>query len=430
MNIGVVGAGYVGLVTAACFAKLGNNVITVDIDKEKIKSLKKGSIPIYEPGLKELVKDGLRKHRLSFTTNLKSAVKKSTLIFIAVGTPPRDNGEADLSYVENVVRGIAKNMPSYRLIVGKSTVPVNTGRRIEETIKASNGRKMKFDIASNPEFLREGQAINDFMHPDRVVIGVKSAKARDILIKLYEPLKAPIVVTDVESAEIIKHASNSFLATKISFINSISNICDRCGADVMNVAKGMGMDKRIGRDFLNAGVGFGGFCFPKDLEAFACISEKLGYEFDILRAVKKVNDQQKISFVKKIEKALWVLNGKTVAVLGLAFKSNTDDMRYAPSVDIIDMLKSKGAKVRVFDPKAMKKAGKILTGITFCKNAYDAAKGSDCLAIVTGWDEFKEMDLRRVKKLMRHPIIVDGRNIYNPKMIKKLGFKYTGMGRQ
>jgi UDPglucose 6-dehydrogenase len=429
MDISVIGAGYVGLVTAACFANLGNSVICVDIDTEKIKSLKKGIVSIYESKLEEMVKNGLRSGNLNFTTNLTYAVKKSTIIFIAVGTPPRDNGEADLSYVEDVARKIARNMPSYRLIVEKSTVPVHTGKKIEETVKANNKRKIKFDVASNPEFLREGQAVDDFMHPDRIVIGVKSKKACDILTKLYEVLKVPIVVTDIESAELIKHASNSFLATKISFINSISNICEKCGADIVNVAKGMGLDSRIGGEFLNAGVGFGGFCFPKDLEAFIRISEKIGYEFDILKAVKKVNEHQKMLFVKKIEEALWILNGKTVGILGLSFKPDTDDMRYAPSIDIINMLKAEGVKIKAYDPKAMKKARKIIKGITFCKDAYNVAKDSDCLAIVTDWNEFKEMDLRRVKKLMRQPVIVDGRNIYNPATVRKLGLKYIGMGR-
>jgi len=429
MNIGVIGTGYVGLVTGACLANLGNNVICVDIDKEKIKSLKKGTVPIYEPGLEELVKDGLRKGRLSFTTNITVAIKKSTIIFITVGTPPKDNGEADLTYIENAARKIASEMPSYRLIVEKSTVPVYTGRKIEETIKANNKKRIKFDVASNPEFLREGQAIDDFMHPDRIVIGARSKKACDILVKLYEALKSSIIVTDIESAELIKHASNSFLATKISFINSISNICEKCGADVTKVAKGMGLDRRIGKEFLNAGVGFGGFCFPKDLEAFIRISQKIGYEFDILRAVKKVNDHQKILFVKKIEEALWILSGKTVTILGLSFKPNTDDMRYAPSIDIINTLKNEGVRIKVFDPKAMKKAKNILTGITFCKDAYTACKDSDCLAIVTDWNEFKDMDLKRAKNLMKQPIIVDGRNIYNPNTVRKLGFKYIGMGR-
>jgi UDPglucose 6-dehydrogenase len=351
------------------------------------------------------------------------------VIFIAVGTPPKDSGEADLSYVENVSRHIAENMPSYRLIVEKSTVPVYTGEKIEETIRIHNKRNIKFDVASNPEFLREGQAIDDFLNPDRIVIGVKSKKARKILTKLYEPFKVPMVVTDIKSAEIIKHASNSFLATKISFINSISNICEKCGANVVKVAEAMGLDRRIGKAFLGAGVGFGGFCFPKDLEAFMRISEKVGYEFDILRAVKKVNDYQKIHFVKKIEEALWILNGKTVAVWGLAFKPNTDDMRYAPSIDIINLLKNEGVKVKVFDPKAMKKARKVLKGVTFCKNAYEAAKNSHCIAVVTEWDEFKGINLRRVKKSMKEPVIVDGRNIYDPEAVRKLGFKYVGMGR-
>jgi len=429
MDIGVIGAGYVGLVTAACFASLGNKVICVDKDREKIKSLKKGKVPIYEPGLEKVVKDGLSKKRLIFTTNISLAVKKSTIIFIVVGTPPKDNGEADLSYVEDVARKIAIEMPSYRLIVEKSTVPIRTGKKIEETVKANNRRRIKFDVASNPEFLREGQAINDFMHPDRIVIGVRSSKARDILMRLYENFKAPIIVTDIESAELIKHASNSFLATKISFMNSISNICEKCGADVIKVAKGMGLDRRIGKDFLSAGVGFGGFCFPKDLEAFIRISENVGYEFDILKAVKKVNDHQKMHFVKKIEEALWILSGKTVTVLGLSFKPNTDDIRYAPSIDIINMLKNEGVKIKVFDPKAMNNAKKVLTAVTFCKDVYSAVRNSDCLAIVTEWNEFKEMDLKRVKRLMRQPLIVDGRNIYNPNIVKKLGFKYIGIGR-
>ncbi len=430
MDVAVVGAGYVGLVTAACFSKLGNKVMCVDINKEKIAALKKGVIPIYEQGLADYVKEGIRKKRLIFTTQLTTAIKKSTVIFIAVGTPPKDNGEADLSYVEDVARKIALTMDSYRLVVEKSTVPVNTGTRIEETIKTHKKKKVTFDVASNPEFLREGQAIYDFMKPDRIVLGVRSKKAREILLKLYEPLKCPVIVTDIESAELIKHASNSFLATKISFINSVSNICEKYHADIENVARGMGLDRRIGKDFLSAGIGFGGFCFPKDLEAFLRIAEKAGCEFDILRAVKKVNDTQKGMFVKKIEEALWILNGKTVAILGLSFKPGTDDMRYAPSIDIIMMLKNEGVKVKAYDPKAMKNARDIVKGITFCKDVYSAAKGSDCLAIVTEWDEFKEMDLARIKKLMRQPVIIDGRNIYNPKRVAKLGFRYTSIGRR
>ncbi|MDD5681630.1 MAG: UDP-glucose/GDP-mannose dehydrogenase family protein, partial [Candidatus Omnitrophica bacterium] len=360
MKIGVVGAGYVGLVTAACFADLGNDVICVDVNKEKIESLKKGEIPIYEPKLEGIVRDGLREGRLSFTTNLATAVKKSQVIFIAVGTPPKENGEADLSHIEEVSRRIAEIIPSYRLIVEKSTVPVHTGKRIEEIIRTNNKRKIKFDVASNPEFLREGQAVEDFMHPNRIVLGVRSEKAKRILTELYDVLKAPILVTDIESAELIKHASNSFLATKISFINSCSNICEKCGANIFDVAQGMGLDRRIGKEFLNAGIGFGGSCFPKDLDAFISISGNLGCEFGILKEVKKVNEQQKALFIEKIRNALSTLRGKTVGVLGLSFKPDTDDMRCAPSVDIINTLKSEGAKIKAFDPKAMDNAGKII----------------------------------------------------------------------
>ena len=431
MNICVVGSGYVGLVTGACFADLGNHVICVDNDAAKIKKLKDGVIPIYEPGLAELIKRNKKEGRLSFTVNLKDSVKRSEIIFICVGTPPKDNGEADLSYVEHVSRDIALSMPSYRLIVEKSTVPVNTGEWVEHTIKVFNKRNVKFDVASNPEFLREGSAISDFMHPDRVVIGVKSKKARDMLTELYKPLKAPIVVTDIKSAELIKHASNSYLAMKISFINAIANMCDKIDADVTEVAKGIGLDKRIGPKFLNAGIGFGGFCFPKDLAAFIRIGEKAGYELGILKEVQRVNDEQKVLLVKKIENLIWNLPNKTVGILGLAFKPDTDDIRYAPALDIISILRKEGVDIRVYDPAAMPKAkGIFKTGVKFCKDAYDAAKGSDCIVIATEWNEFKELDLKKIKKLMRQPVIVDGRNIYDPKEVKNLGFKYAGIGRR
>jgi UDPglucose 6-dehydrogenase len=317
MNICIVGAGYVGLVSGACFADLGNKVICIDIDPDKIKKLKKGIMPIYEPGLEELVKRNMKEGKLSFSQDLKDGVKKSGVIFICVGTPPKDSGEADLSYVEAVCKEIALSMPSYRLIVEKSTVPVNTGEWVENTINTFHRRNIEFDVASNPEFLREGSAIDDFMHPDRIVIGVKSKKARDILVELYKPLKAPIVVTDIKAAELIKHASNSFLAMKISFINSIANICDKVGTDIVEVAKGIGLDKRIGDKFLNAGIGFGGFCFPKDLVAFIRIAEKAGYDFTVLKAVEHVNNEQKMMLVKKIEELIWNLPNKTVSVLGL-----------------------------------------------------------------------------------------------------------------
>jgi UDPglucose 6-dehydrogenase len=322
-------------------------------------------------------------------------------------------------------------MQSYKLVVEKSTVPVNTGEWVERTIRVFNKRGIKFDVASNPEFLREGTAIKDFMNPDRIVLGVKSRKAADILSSLYKPLKAPIVVTDIKSAEIIKHAANSFLAMKISFINAIANVCDKLNADVVEVAKGIGLDKRIGGKFLNAGLGFGGFCFPKDLSAFIRISEKAGYDFGLLKEVEKINDGQRSALMKKIENIIWNLPGKTVSVLGLSFKPDTDDLRYAPAIYIIEMLLAQGVKVKVYDPISMAKARPILRSrVKFCKNAYDAAKESDCLVIATEWNEFKELDLKKMKKLMRQSVIVDGRNIYDPSEVRKLGFTYAGMGRR
>jgi UDPglucose 6-dehydrogenase len=429
MNIAIIGTGYVGLVTGAGFADLGNKVICVDNDKTKIESLKKLIMPIYEPGLEELVRRNCYEKRLFFTTNLKEAVKNQEIIFIAVGTPSKENGEADLTGIESVARQIALNMPAYRLIVEKSTVPVETGKWVEHTIKVYNRRKVKFDVASNPEFLREGQAIGDFVHPDRIVIGVESKKARDLLLQIYKPLGAPIVVTDIKSAELIKHASNSFLATKISFINAISQITERVGADIIKVAEGMGYDKRIGRSFLDAGIGYGGACLPKDLDAFVKISEKAGYDFQLLKAVKKINEQQKKFFVKKIEDTLWILKDKTIGILGLAFKPGTDDMRNAPSVEIIRALQAEGAKVKAFDPQAMEKAKGILRDVKFCKDIYEVAKGSDCLVIITEWNEFREVDFNKIKRLLRQPIIIDGRNIYDPDKLRELGFKYISIGR-
>jgi UDPglucose 6-dehydrogenase len=431
MRICIIGSGYVGLVSGACFADLGNTVICVDNDEKKIKSLKAGSVPIYEPGLEELIRRNKREGRLSFSSNIRAGVRQCEIIFIAVGTPSRDNGEADLSFVENVSREIASVMPSYCLIVEKSTVPVNTGEWVERTIKIFNKRNIKFDVASNPEFLREGSAIKDFMNPDRIVIGVKSARAREILTELYKPLKAPIVVTDIKSAEIIKHASNSFLATKISFINAISDICDKVGADIVEVARGIGLDRRIGKEFLNAGIGFGGSCFPKDLSAFIRIADRIGYDFGMLKEVQKVNDYQKKLLVKKMEALLWNLPKKTIGVLGLSFKPDTDDIRHSPAFDIIEMLISEGAKIKVYDPQAMAKSKRALPeSVEFCKDAYSAAKNSDCLLLATEWNEFKELDFRKIKRLLRQPVLVDGRNIYDPSEMKKLGFTYVGIGRK
>ena len=431
MNICIIGSGYVGLVSGACFADLGNTVICVDNDEKKIKNLKAGLVPIYEPGLEELIRRNKKEGRLSFDSSIREGVRKCEVIFIAVGTPSRDNGEADLTFVENVCREIALSMPSYRLIVEKSTVPVNTGEWVEHTIKVFNKRNIKFDVSSNPEFLREGSAIKDFMNPDRIVIGVKSNRARDILAELYKPLKAPIVVTDIRSAEIIKHASNSFLATKISFINAISDICDKVGADIVEVARGIGLDRRIGKEFLNAGIGFGGSCFPKDLSAFIRIAEKIGYDFAILKEVQRINDYQKILLIKKLEGLLWNLPKKTIGVLGLSFKPDTDDIRQAPALDIIKMLRDEGARIKVYDPEAMEKAKKVLPkGVKFCKDAYSVARDSDCLLLATEWNEFKELDFKKIKRLMRQPILVDGRNIYDPAEMKKLGFTYVGIGRK
>lgn len=429
MKIAVVGAGHVGLVTGACFADLGNTVICIDIDKDRIAGLKKNRMPYYEPGLEEIVKRNQSQGRLFFTTDLSLAVKKSEIIFIAVGTPPKDNGDADLTFVENVAKQIAISMNSYKLVVEKSTVPVETGKWVGHTISIHNKKKVKFDVASNPEFLREGSAIKDFMHPDRVVLGVESNKAKEMLLELYKPLNAPILVTDINSAEIIKHASNSFLATKISFINAVANICECVKADVEKVAEGMGLDKRIGREFLNAGSGYGGFCFPKDVEAFIRLSEKLGYDFQLLRAVKDINESQKQMVVRKAEKLLWNIAGKVVGVLGLAFKPDTDDMRFAPSIDVINILQRDGADIKAFDPQAIENAQKILKDVKFCKDAYEVAKNADCLIIMTEWNQFKELDLSKIKRLMKQPVVIDGRNIYDPEKMKKMGFRYIGVGR-
>ena len=430
MDVSVVGAGHVGLVTGACFADLGHSVVMVDNDAKRIANLTRGVMPYYEPGLEELVARGVRERRLTFTTSLREGVAKSTIIFIAVGTPQKATGEADLAYVEHVARSIAQCLPGYRLVVEKSTVPVQTGKCIAQTIKTYLKKKHPFDVASNPEFLREGTAIQDFMKPDRVVLGVETARAKELLLTLYKPLGVPVVITDVSSAELIKHASNSFLSMKISFINAVAQICERCGADVQQVAEGMGLDPRIGRAFLNAGAGFGGFCFPKDLEAFIKISEQLGYDFGLLKAVRAINEEQKRWFAQKIQRALWVVKGKTIAVLGLAFKPNTDDMRYAPSLDIIEYLQGEGATIRAFDPQAMGEAAHLLRDVKLCKDPYEAARGADCLAILTEWNEFKELNFTRLKKLLRQPLIVDGRNIYDPPRLRALGFQYLGVGRR
>lgn len=429
MNIGIIGSGYVGLVTGACFAHLGHNVLCIDNDLNKIAMLKKGKSPIYEPGLEEILGETIKKGRLKFSLRIEDAIKESEVIFICVNTPPKDNGEADLSYVEGVSRDIAKRLKTYKLIVEKSTVPVQTGQWIYKTIKSIQPKKDLFDVASNPEFLREGSAVHDILNPDRIILGVDSPKAEKILRKLYEPFKAPVLVTDLKSAELIKHASNSFLATKIAFINQVARVCDACGANVEMVAKGMGLDPRIGASFLKASIGFGGFCFPKDLAAFHRMSEKLGAPFKLLQEVIDSNEEQKKFFVKKIINNLWNLNNKNIAVLGLAFKANTDDMRYAPSIDIIKMLQDEGAKIKAYDPQAMERSKSIFKDMKYAKTSYEAIKDADALVILTEWDEFQQLDLKKVKKLLKSPVIFDGRNLFDPKEMKKLGFQYFSIGR-
>ncbi|MDD5108674.1 MAG: UDP-glucose/GDP-mannose dehydrogenase family protein [Candidatus Omnitrophica bacterium] len=429
MNISIIGSGYVGLVSGACFAELGNQVICADNDTKKIGFLKRGITPIYEPGLEELITDNLKKKRLKFTSSIKEAVRGSEVIFIAVGTPSLGNGEADLTGIENVARTIAQNMDGYRLVVEKSTVPVETCAWVKKTISTYLKNRYKFDVVSNPEFLREGSAINDFTRPDRIVIGLESLRAKRIMTNLYQPLNRPILVTNIKSAELIKHASNAFLATKISFINALSQICDKVGADVKEVAEGMGLDNRIGRHFLHAGIGYGGSCFPKDLDAFITIAQKLGYDFSILKAVRDTNEEQKKFVFQKIKEALWIIKDKTVAVLGLAFKPNTDDLRNSPSIDLINTLIEEGAKVKVYDPKAMDRASIFLKSVVFCNDPYQAARNADCLIVATEWNEFKELDFIKLKKTLKRAFVVDGRNIYDPKMLIKLGFTYIGVGR-
>ncbi|MGE5280441.1 MAG: UDP-glucose dehydrogenase family protein [Deltaproteobacteria bacterium] len=429
MKVGIIGAGYVGLVSGACFAELGHKVVCVDNDAAKIAALKKLKMPIYEPGLDVLVKKNVKRGRLSFTGRIAAAVRSCEVIFIAIGTPPKDNGEADLTGIESVARAIAGSMRSYRLIVEKSTVPVETGRWVKHTIAINKRKGVAFDVASNPEFLREGQAIRDFMHPDRVVIGVESARAEALLRRLYEGVDAPILATDIRSAELIKHASNSFLAIKISFINAVARVCELAGADVTQVAQGLGQDRRIGPSFLDAGIGFGGFCLPKDLDAFIMIARKLGYDFDLLKEVRRVNEAQRELFVRKIEDELWNIKDKVIGVWGLAFKPDTDDMRFAPSIEIIRTLEAHGARVRAYDPQAMGKAKQILRGITFCRDPYEAVRGADCLVILTQWPQFAQADFARVRKGLRQPLVIDGRNMFSPAAMKKNGLRYVSIGR-
>jgi UDPglucose 6-dehydrogenase len=429
MKLTIIGTGYVGLVTGTCFAEVGHQVICVDRDEAKVKLLQAGGIPIYEPGLEEMVRKNVAAGRLSFSASTREGVEKSTIIFIAVHTPPLPDGSVDLSFIEGVAREIAAAMTSYKIIVDKSTVPVKTGDKVTETIKRYCKAKVDFDVASNPEFLREGFAVEDLMHPDRVVIGVRDQRPVAALKEIYAPFQAPIIVTDISSAELIKHAANSFLALKISYINAISVICEAAGANVQEVAAGMGMDARIGRRFLDASLGFGGSCFPKDLSAFIKISEQLGYDFGLLKEVQRINADQMSRFVKKISDTLWVLKDKTIGVLGLAFKQNTDDIRLSPAIELCRRLLKEGAALRVHDPKAMDKARAELPGVTYVDDMNAVAEGCDALVIATEWPVFKQLDLERVRKALSHPILFDGRNLFDAKEMERLGFIYKSIGR-
>ncbi len=432
MHIAMIGSGYVGLVSGACFAEFGMNVTCVDKDTEKIDTLNRGEIPIYEPGLEEMVKRNVREGRLCFTTDMKDAVEKSLVIFVAVGTPRHHDGSADLSYVEEVAKAIGRYMNGYKVVVDKSTVPVGTGKWVERIIREHQSQSYSVDVVSNPEFLREGAAIEDFMRPNRVVIGASTEQAKAIMEDLYKPLfliETPIVFTSVESAEMTKYAANAFLATKISFINEIANLCEKVGADVHQVAKGMGLDRRIGAKFLHPGPGFGGSCFPKDTSALVQLAEENEMDLKVVRSSIEVNDAQKQRMVEKIESVVGDLQGKTIGILGLAFKPNTDDMREAPSLTIIEGLQKKGAHIRAFDPVAIDVAKRMLKNVEYCKGPYETAEGSDALVFLTEWNQFRMLDMERIKTLLASPIVVDLRNIYEPEDMRKLGFTYICVGR-
>ncbi|MGA2657120.1 MAG: UDP-glucose/GDP-mannose dehydrogenase family protein [Verrucomicrobiota bacterium] len=429
MKLTIIGTGYVGLVTGACFAQAGHRVVCVDNDPDKVKTLQAGGIPIYEPGLEELIKGNTAAGRLSFTTSTAEGVEKSDVVFIAVPTPPLPDGSVDLSFIEKVAREIAGALTSYKIVVDKSTVPVKTGDKVAETIKRYCKTRVEFDMVSNPEFLREGFAVEDLRRPDRIVIGVRSQRPVPAMKEIYAPFGAPIIVTDINSAELIKHASNSFLALKISYINAISVLCEATGANIQEVANGMGMDDRIGRRFLDASLGFGGSCFPKDLSAFIKIAEQVGYDFKLLTEVQKINAGQMDRFVKKIADTLWVLKDKNIGILGLAFKQNTDDIRMSPAIELCHRLLKEGARLRVYDPRAMEKAQTLLKDVTFVKDMNEVAEGCDALVIATEWEEFKKLDLERVSKTLTHPILLDGRNLFDPAEMERLGFIYKSIGR-
>ena len=449
-KITVVGSGYVGLVAAACLAELGHSVICVDNDLNRVATLQAGGVPIHEQFLPELLQRH-RGKRLEFSSSLPDAVAASSVIFIAVGTPPKDNGEADLSYVESVAREIAQNLNGYKVIVEKSTVPVYTSEWIRQVLNLTAGPHADFDVVSNPEFLREGTAVTDFLYPDRIVVGADSERAAELLKGVYAPITngsyyqnidripepdsalipPPLILTTAKSAELIKHASNAFLALKISFINAVANICEGVGADIQQVAKGMGSDSRIGPQFLRAGLGYGGSCFPKDVAAFRAVARECGYEFNLLEEVMRINEDQRTRFLRKIRAALWTLKGKKLGVLGLAFKGKTDDIRESPAIGLIQQLLAEGAHVIAYDPAAMPRTREVLQDkITYADSPYDVADGADALLILTDWEEFAKLDLKHVHKLLRYPIILDGRNLYCKDEMEQYGFIYVSVGRQ
>jgi len=445
MKLSVIGAGYVGLTTAACLAQIGHEVFCSESDSEKLAKLQSGGMPLFEPHLEDVIKGVRSAGRLHFGPT-EEAIGWGDAIFICVGTPPLANGDADLSAIEGVARAIAKRASGYRLVIEKSTVPVQTGAQLRKHLSLHSTNGLRCDVASNPEFLREGTSVDDFLHPDRIVIGVDSARAADLLHEIYQPIvkqeftcpihancpkrKEPVfLVTDTGSAELIKHASNSFLAMKISFINMVANLCEAVGADVTKVAEGMGLDPRIGPAFLNPGIGFGGFCFPKDVQAFIRIAEKSRCDFSLLKEVEKINQRRVEHFQEKIAKELWVIRDKKIAIWGLAFKPNTDDVRFAPSIALVKSLVDEGALVRAYDPEAMQKAKSMLPNITYCSNPYEAAEGADAIVIVTEWDEFRVLDWERLRSAVDHPLIIDGRNVFAPEEISRNGFRYVSIGR-
>jgi UDPglucose 6-dehydrogenase len=430
MNICVIGTGYVGLVSGVCFSEIGNKVTCIDIDQQKVESLQKGIVPIYEPGLEEIMKKNMNEERLHFSTDLAKGMEDAQVVIIAVGTPPKENGEADLRFVEAVAASIGKHLNDYKVIVTKSTVPVGTGKRVKEIIQNEAGHE-NFDVASNPEFLREGSAVYDTMNMERAVIGVESERAEKLLTELHEPFQTKVVVADVETAEMIKYAANAFLATKITFMNEVANLCELVGADVTKVAEGMGYDNRIGSAFLNAGIGYGGSCFPKDTSALISIAKNAGYDFKIVKNVEIVNNEQRFRVIPKVEEALGNnLEGKKIAVLGLAFKPNTDDMRDAPSIDVIPELMGRGAEVLAYDPVAMENAQKVIPNLQTVSSLDDAISGADAVVILTEWNEFKEMDLSKLAENVNQKNVIDGRNIFSLDTMEQHGFYYASIGRR